>query len=560
MNTTSAHSRQSELVVRIAQAASRLPDAGDGLWFHNDIRNNFYYASYLFAYAVGPYPGEVLPLSREAAKAQAASVLLAVLRLQDQAPASSTYGHWPLGLRPTPREAKPHVLPVELMGSLMVYFRERYDAELEGELREAIDTALRHVYRSGFYRVPMQHYHHHEAKYTAAKLIFGSRYDDRELLEDGVRSLEATLAFVRRYGMVEYGALPWFWHWVQAFTCAWELIAEPSIKRTLAELLDVLWRERAQFYLQGTWVGAQSRGWPHDMPRDGNVLFDYVQFGGFQLPEAMPRTEYAGFLYYPAPEDALHLAVDRQQPVEVTKSVPRTAAAPEDKLHSYVYITSSYAAGGIWERVQEFDNEQHRWDVTLPLDSAGPEPGINQAYFYHPADASAGEGAAPGDPRHQTRYAEVLFDRNVILAVYPIPDTEPGRVLGVLPKGTWQQDGQSLYVHVPGGSGVYFAVHLLQPFRIEEASDRLNVISEGRPNAVVVEALDVPEARALGLADLAAFAADRSSRKPVFTAGEELGIRYTGVLGREQVLQLAEDGTLHRMVDGQPIDFTVYRP
>ena len=34
-------------------------------------------------------------------------------------------------------------------------------------------------------------------------------------------------------------------------------------------------------------------------------------------------------------------------------------------LHSYVYITESFAIGGMWERIREFDNEQHRWDVAF---------------------------------------------------------------------------------------------------------------------------------------------------------------------------------------------------
>ncbi|WP_159886162.1 hypothetical protein [Paenibacillus puerhi] len=557
MTTASYKSRQLAIIRQVAMKAAKLPDAGEGLWFHDDIRNNFYYASYLFAAAADP--GLELPLGRQEAKARASSVLLAVLRLQDQDPASGMYGHWPLGLRPSPQEARPHVLPVELMGSLMVYFLERYSSELEPELRTAFENALEHVYRSGFYRVPMQNFNHHEAKYTATKLIMGSRYQDQELLEDGIRSLEATLSFVRRYGMVEYGALPWFWHWIQAFTCAWELIAEPSIKKTLAEMLDHLWCERALFYLKGTWVGAQSRGWPHDIPKDSNVLFDYVQFGDFKLPEAMPRTEYAGFLFYPAPETALALALDRSRPAEVAKSVPRSAADPDRKLHSYAYLTEHYAVGGIWERVQEFDNEQHRWDVTLPLDSAEPAHSVNQAYFYHPADDSArdGDDGQATDPRHQTGYAEVLFDRSVVCALYPIPASEPNRILGVLPKGEWRQDGKSLFGRC---ANVYFAIHLLQPYRLCEADDRVNVVSEGRPNGVVVEAVDAAEASGLGLDSFEAFIAERSAKRPAFAAGDTLGVEYAGLTGRELSLHIDPAGALLRKINGNPVDFGHYKP
>ncbi|SDD48502.1 hypothetical protein SAMN02799630_03773 [Paenibacillus sp. UNCCL117] len=554
MTTASYKNRQLAILRQIALKASSLPDAGDGLWFLDDIRNNFYYASYLYAATLEP--SVELPISREEAGRRASSVLLAVMRLQDQDPASGKYGHWPLGLRPTPREAKPHVLPVELMGSLMVYFYERYGSGLDQELRAAFETALEHVYRSGFYRVPMEHFHHHEAKYTAAKLIFGSRYEDSALLEDGIRSLEATLAFVRRYGMVEYGALPWFWHWVQAFTCAWELLDDTSVKQQLAELLDYLWLERARFYLNGTWVGAQSRGWPHDIPRDGNVLFDYVQFGDFRLPEAMPRTEYAGFLYYPAPEEALRVALDRSQSVEVARAIPRSAQEPESKLHSYAYVTSKYAVGGIWERVQEFDNEQHRWDMTLPLDTVAPHS-VNQAYFFHPAVSADGDEAGAFDPRHQSGFSEVLLDRNVVCALYPIPDEEQGRVVGVLPLGEWKQDGQSLFGRC---ADVYVAVHLLQPFRLYELEDRLSIVSEGKPNGVVLEALDAATARSRGLASFDAFVAGRSASLPVFTTQGELSVTYTSTDGRKLSLQLDASGQPLPRVDGHPVDFGRYLP
>ena len=113
------------------------------------------------------------------------------------------------------------------------------------------------------------------------------------------------LAPAGRHGRIR--RLPWFWHWTQAFTCALELMEEPELKRELHELLDELWSLRTFYYLKGAWVGAHSRGWPHDAPRDANVLHDYVQFGDFSLPE-MPRTEYAGFLFHEAPE------ADRRQP------------------------------------------------------------------------------------------------------------------------------------------------------------------------------------------------------------------------------------------------------
>ena len=206
---TNLQQRQNEIKTKIAAAAFKQPILNSGLLFHHDIRDNFYYASYLFAASQEeaiPFDGDRLQ-----AKIKAEGILFQVLELQDQNEESGTYGHWPLHLRPNPQEAPKNALPVELMGSLMVYFYQRYSDNLSESLRSLFALALLHIYRSNFYRKPSEHYSHHEAKYTAAKLIFGELYDDKALLEDGCQSLRSTLNRVTTIGMSEYGGLPWFW-------------------------------------------------------------------------------------------------------------------------------------------------------------------------------------------------------------------------------------------------------------------------------------------------------------------------------------------------------------
>lgn len=537
--------RQREIVCKAAEIAQQQPILESGLWFHHDSRDNFYYASYLFAAAVD-YP-EQADFEAEAAKTKATAILLEVLQLQDQNPDSGTYGHWPLNLEPSPRQAKPHILPVELMGSLMAFFVASYKSHFCEPLAIAFDSALAHIYRSGFYRMPLQHINHHEAKYTAAKLIFGQRFEDAVLLEDGRRSLEKTLRHIQKHGMSEYGSLPWFWHWVQAFTCAWQLIEDTSIKKQLSEMLDYLWNERAGFYLKGAWVGTHSRGLKHDIPLDGNVLHDYVQFGDFKLPEQMPRTEYAGFLYYEAPEAARSTALNRTEPVEVTKLITKHAEAGSVQLHSYAYVTPHFAAGGMWERYTEFDNEQHRWDITLPVDQ---QAGVNQAYFYHPA-----ERFEENDPRHQSEYAEVLFYKNTIMALYPIPEGEEKKMIGILPVADWHQEWNSLLGQT---DHVYWAVYLMQPYHMSKLADRCIITSESSRNGVVIEAIAKTDAEQLGLHSFEAFISEAKRRNPVWKSRGSLEVQYTNM--KQTVLQLAIDheGSSFKSINGQPVDFNRY--
>lgn len=550
-NLTNLQQRQNEILSKVAAAAYQLPLLDSGFLFHQDVRDNFYYASYLLAASQEheiAFDGD-----RQLAKTKAETILQRLLDLQDQDAQSPTYGHWPLNLKPTPQEASKNTLPVELMGSLMVYFYDQYSAVLGEPLQSSFEEALQHIYKSSFYCKKVEHYNHHEAKYTAAKLIFGQRYGDKDLLQDGISSLRLTRNRFTSIGMSEYGGLPWFWHHVQAYTCAWQLMKDQDLKDELAEMLEYLWRVRSTYYLGGAWVGPHSRIWPHDMPKDTNVLHDYVQYGDFKLPDEMPRTEFAGFLGYEAPADARMLALHRKEPVEVKFRIPKqagTATHDEDVLHSYVYISESFAVGGIYERVLEFDNEQHRWDVSLPLDAV---PGVNHAYFFHPAP-----GNKEGDLRHQSEFSEVFFHRNTVIADYQIPQNHQNQIIGCLPAGEWMEDEHALF----GICGnVYMAVYLQQSFQREALIDRCIITSSGNKNAVVIECIDKHDAMKKGIANLRQFADKMKHRHPEHAESAEHGavLTYTTLHDDVLVFKSGPDREPGRLVNGQAVDFAAYK-
>ncbi|OWR28148.1 hypothetical protein CDO73_19910 [Saccharibacillus sp. O23] len=545
MLTVEKRSRQ--VVGKVAAQAAARELLPSGLWFHDDIRNNFYYASYLHAAASDP---EIkVRFDREQAKRTAEAVFGRVLELQDRREGSGTYGHWPLNLGDDPSAAEPHPLPVELMGSLMLYFFERCGGSLPQELRAGFETALQAVYDGRFYDRPLREYGHHEAKYTAAKLLFGSFYGDDELLEDGRRSLKALLERVRSRGMHEYGSQPWFWHWVQAFACARLLLDDEDITADLNAMLDFLWTERSLHHIGGAWAGPHARGLAADAPKDGNVAFDYLQYGDFKLPPQLVRAEYAGFLYYEAPEHARRAAMDRLVPVEVKKKILKPREDGSDReLHSYTYLTDAYAAGGMWERSEEFDNEQHRWDITLPL-SYELGGSVNQAYFIHP-----GQGYGEGDLRHESPYAKILPDRSAVLALYPVPEGEDPTIVGVLPKGEWIKEERALFGRA---AGVYLAVYLRGDYEAEEADDRVNVRGTGAANAVVIEAASEEEAESLDVEDLEGFAELMQGRAPVF-APDGRGVSYRSLHSRRLELSSDENGETSAKIDGREAEFGDY--
>ncbi len=528
---TKYQNRQNEIVTRIAAEAIELPRLASGLWFHNDIRNNYYYASYLLAAATD----EQMPIAFDRGRAVAlgTEVLLRVLRLQNRDAEHQLFGHWPLGLNPSPEEAKPNPLPAEILGCLIAYFYDQYADQLGAELRGELEVTLETLYQAAYYRVPQAHYNHHESKYIATKLIFGSRYDDADLLQDGLDSLKQTLSRIQEKGMPEYGALPWFWHWVQAFTCAYACVQDAGIRGLLSDLLDKLWMVRAEHYLGGAWVGARMRSLAHDLPRDQNVLFDYVQFGDFAMPSMLPRVEYAGLLFYEAPAEARRIALERTEPTELSQVVVpwQPDAAP---LHKYTYITKHYAIGGMLERVQEFDNEQHRWDIAFPLIA---EDTINHLYMFQP-----GAGYRAGDPRHQHNNGVVQVGKHVVAARYASSAEGEQRLVGVLPKGEWVEGEKALFGYT---FGVYVAIFLQGEYVLTEQEDRYELVSEGLPNGVIVEVREAAELSEHQVTDLPAFCRLMSKLTPVWSEREgKPSVVYRDLSGETYQLVSADSQVL----------------
>lgn len=523
--------RMDRITLQKAEEAWARPLQDNGLWHHHDIRNNFYDAAYLFAAA--SEPRLQVSFEREQAVARAATVLLNVLSLQDREPGSETFGHWPLYLGDNPSTAAKNVLPAELLSSLMIYWANRYASKMDASLAEAFEQAIHAMYISGFYRQQQRLFNHHEAKYTAAKLLFGYRYDDADLIASGQQDLLLTLKRVREDGMAEYGALPWFWHWIQSMTCVYSCVTDSSVRETAAELLDELWLYRARHYLGGAWIGGRMRSLSADLPRDQNVAFDYVQFGDFELPSPLVRVEFAGLLHYEASEAVQQVQQrDGQQQLAYT-ILPADGGAP---LHQSVYLTEHVATGGILERVTEFDNEQHRWELTLPLSDG---EGANRLYLFAP-----GEGYSAGDPRHEGNAGELLLHKHTVLGLYGPESAASQQIIGVLPHGTWQYERSQAYGEL---RHLYVAVFTLEPFSVTNRQHYIELNSVNGTsgiNGFVVETVEKREAAAQGIDSLPAFIAEMSRRIPkwnISDGSDGLSVTYHTFSGEQLMLSISDE-------------------
>ncbi|MBC8080791.1 MAG: hypothetical protein H7X86_10625 [Gorillibacterium sp.] len=412
-----------------------------------------------------------------------------------------------------------------------------------------MDIALEHVYQSKLYMQPLKDYSHHEAKHTVLKLLFGHICEDAELLQLGQADLASFIKHLRKNGFCEYGALPWFWHWVQAFTCAWEVIEVENIRHKLEEILELLWRERAHFYIGGAWAGPHSRVLEHDVPQDLNVLHDYIQFADFELPKLIPRLEGAGLFHFRVSAAIRQLALKNEKPVELFKKIN----LPTLTLHTYLYKTKHYAVGGMWERRAEYMNEQYRWDITLPNRCGG-----NQAFFFGP-----GVGWSDQDPRHQGEQGEVLYHKNAVLAVYPPcirANENPQKLIGILPSGQWEFAQTDGYGQV---DQVYIRFHLHNPFTVEETVTGYYLQSEGYIQTVAMEVVDHEAAVIVGINDLTAFIAASKLEKPTHLNKNKNGasqLLWGTLVGNKLLLEWDDASKEYlRTINGAPLDFKEYQ-
>ncbi|WP_438448484.1 hypothetical protein [Gorillibacterium sp. sgz5001074] len=551
--TQQQNERRRQVLRLAAEKAFGLPLLESGFWTHGDLRDNLYYALHLYAACTDE--SLELRFPRESGLKLAQDMLLRVLSLQVQDPADPGFGHWPLGLGKDPATAPANTLPVELLGSMLAWFHSQYAAGMDRELDLAFQESMRCAYLGNWYRKNVDPFSHHESKYTAQQLIWGELFRDAELAETGRRNLKRMLDTVRANGMREYGALPWFWHWVQAFTFARELVREQESIELLDGMLDYLWRVRASVYLKGAWAGPHSRVLPHDIPADRNSLIDYVMFGDFPMPSDILRLEAAGLVMPRVEESVIASAVNRQGVSEVKRLIPLDPEHVENgSLHACVYLTPAFAVGGVWERAEEYMNEQHRWDVTLPVSAADGR--ANRAFFFRP-----GSGYTEGDPRHQSGGTEVLLHENTVAAVYvPSADEQQSLLLGCLPLGEWQL-GERLMVGACGDA--YLIVHLMNPYEAMEKADRMTVRSSNAAgtHGVIIEALDAEAASARGWRSLSAVASAAAGAEPSWSAGADGTVRaeYLSLSkGDRLVLAAGADGVLERRINGAAVSFAGY--
>jgi hypothetical protein len=554
MRTIRQNDRRRQVLRLAAEKAYRFPLMDSGFWFQNDMRDNLYYGLHLYAACADE--GLELSVPRSEGRQLAERMLHAVLDLQVTDSADPMFGHWPLNLNPDPKAAPANTLPVELLGSMLAWFHTKYAPVMESGLEEHFRQTLLRIYQGGYYRKPVEAFNHHESKYVSQQLIWGELFDDQELSETGIRNLRKLLQTIRANGMREYGALPWFWHWVQSFSFAKELVKSREASGLLDEMLAFLWSMRASVYLKGTWAGPHSRVLPHDVPADRNNLIDYVVFGDFPLPDDILRLEAAGLLEPSVDESVIQKAVERLYASTVKRLIPLDPEHVEaGSLHAYVHITPDYAIGGVWERAEEYLNEQHRWDVTLPVTASDGR--ANQAFFFTP-----GSGYAGGDPRHQSGGSEILLHENTAGALYRLAGdgSGDGLLLGCLPLGEWQFEDRLMAGRV---GDVYLIARTMQPSEAIQGQDRIELRSAGLRNGAVIEALNATTAEARGWRSLSAVVEAARAGAAVFTdEGEGGGLRMeyaTLSTGGRLLLALGADGSIQaRTVNGESVDFGDY--
>lgn len=196
--------RRDAVLQLAAEKAFKSPLRASGFWVHEDLRDNVYLAMHGMVYLYESNPEH---FHKKAEFKRCENVLQQAIQLQNMDSCSMMYGHWPLRLADNPKDSEWNILTVELMGSLLILFAQKYPSILTDDVAILLKISIQHIYLSKFYIQPLTHFNHHEAKLTAMKLLLGHIYNDHELLNKGHADLKQLIAQLQKNGFREYGAM-----------------------------------------------------------------------------------------------------------------------------------------------------------------------------------------------------------------------------------------------------------------------------------------------------------------------------------------------------------------
>lgn len=249
----------------------------------------------------------------DALKPRAEQIIARVISLQDQNPASRTYGIWPWFLEePLTQMSPPDWNWADFCGKTLLNIKLDHERRLAPELVKRIDEAVLHACASIKKRNVGPGYTNIALLGTYVTLIAGQTYASDELLQYGSARLKRFHAYTKeRNGFDEFNSPTYTMISLYALAELLERVKDAESKRLVGELYDREWQEIAEHFHAPTrqWAGPHSRSYSTLLRRGtlavleralaGEVEFgdldDHFDFESYRLKLVCPDQYRAAF-------------------------------------------------------------------------------------------------------------------------------------------------------------------------------------------------------------------------------------------------------------------------
>ncbi len=255
------------------------------------------------------YAVALLDTGEEPLRVRAEAILRRVIALQDQNPASKTFGIWSWFLEePLAVMSPPDPNWADFCGVQLLQVAHDHRERLSPDLQRQVDTAIRHAAHAIQRRNVGPAYTNIAIMGAYVTLVAGELYGWHDLRAYGLDRLRRFYDYTRNQGAFSEYNSPTY-----TLVAGWELsriklhARDPAARRMAEELYRMAWEEIAEHFHVPThqWAGPHSRNYRTLLGRDtlGHVergLGDHVHFGAY-VP-----TIFEQRLPFVCPDDMLH--------------------------------------------------------------------------------------------------------------------------------------------------------------------------------------------------------------------------------------------------------------
>lgn len=279
---------------------------------------------------------------------RAEDILRKVISLQDQDPASKTYGIWSWFLEePLDKMSPPDWNWADFCGVQLLQVALHHRSRLPVELAEKVDAAIRHAARSIQRRNVGPGYTNIAIMGTYVTLVAAELYGLEDLREYALQRLKRFHAYtMEQGGFTEYNSPTYTVVALQEIGRLRSQVKNPEARNVANDIYRLAWEEIATHFHPPTrqWAGPHSRCYSTLLPSKTLALIQHATQGRVRFfAEEPPLTPSEYGLPLPCPPELVHFFLELEQPREMVK----TFVATGSPVRGTTYLAPDFTLGSV---------------------------------------------------------------------------------------------------------------------------------------------------------------------------------------------------------------------